>query len=117
MTVYVDDMNQSYTNRFRRKLIMSHMMADTVEELHVMADKIGVNRRWFQSPDREPHYDICKSKKEQAIQEGAISITHKQLACMNMRRRLTGELGKPDTAEEWAKQYFANKQKFKPADW
>ena len=41
--VYVDDYNAPYG-----RMTMCHMMADTLEELHAMADKIGIARKWFQ---------------------------------------------------------------------
>lgn len=72
MTVYVDDMRA----RFGR-LVMCHMMADTLDELHEMADRIGVSRKWFQGPPKHhyPHYDIALSKRSLAIQAGAQQVT------------------------------------------
>lgn len=55
---------------------MCHMVADTLEELHDMAEKIGVER-WFQN-HRYPHYDICKSKRAQAIGLGAKEVNHRE---------------------------------------
>jgi hypothetical protein len=52
--------------------LMSHMIADNPNELHDMADRIGVARRWFQSNASAPHYDICRSKLELAIKGGAV---------------------------------------------
>jgi len=72
--VYVDDMKAPYG-----RMTMCHMVADTVEELHAMADKIGVNRRWFQSVASTPHYDICKSKRALAVQHGAKEVTMLEL--------------------------------------
>jgi hypothetical protein len=70
MGVYVD----SYNIKFRN-MIMVHMLADTVTELHDMADKIGINRKWFQDkPHDTPHYDICLTKKALAIKLGAIEV-------------------------------------------
>lgn len=91
MTVYVDDMRAC------------HMIADTDDELHAMADRIGVARKWHQSPPKasHSHYDICLSKRAQAVAAGAIEITWKQAACMAHRRRVTGELGSPEDAVEW----------------
>lgn len=60
------------------RMIMCHMVADTLEELHEMADKIGVNRKWFQNK-RMHHYDICKSKRKLAVKYGAKEITTKEL--------------------------------------
>jgi uncharacterized protein DUF4031 len=67
MTVYVDDMRANYG-----RMIMCHMIADTDEELHAMADKIGVARKWHQKPGTEhSHYDICMSKRASALKLGA----------------------------------------------
>jgi hypothetical protein len=110
MAVFVDDMNAQYG-----RMKMVHMLASTDEELHEMAAKIGVNRKWWQSPEKTSgsHYDICLSKKAKAIQFGAIEITWRQAGAMNSRRRVTGELGKPEDAEEWLKNYMEERRKLK----
>ncbi|MHB1702243.1 MAG: DUF4031 domain-containing protein [Acidobacteriaceae bacterium] len=99
--VYVDDMHLSPMGRFGR-MKMCHMLADTDEELHAMADKIGVARKWFQA-DGTPrrHYDIALSKRVLAISLGAIEITMRQAACMTRRRAINGSLGSPDDAFVW----------------
>lgn len=68
MTVYVDSEKAVYYN-----MRMSHMIADTPEELHAMAEKIGVKRKWFQD-HRVPHYDICQNKRVKAIENGAVVV-------------------------------------------
>ena len=81
MSVYVDDMYRYPIGQFGR-MKMSHMMADTTEELLAMADRIGVARRWLQKPGvpfRE-HFDIAMSKREAAIAAGAIPMTVDDLA-------------------------------------
>ena len=102
MAVYVDDMKAPY-----RGMLMCHMLADSDEELHAMASRIGVARRWWQSPERSSgsHYDICQSKRALAVAAGAVEITLRQAAVMNMRRRVTGSLGNPEEAWGWLKQY------------
>ena len=76
MAVYIDDFNARY-----RGMIMCHMIADTTEELLEMADKIGVQRKWIQDygTNRE-HFDVCLTKKQKAIQFGAIEIGFRELA-------------------------------------
>lgn len=56
-------------------MIMCHMIADSLPELHDMAIQIWGHTNFFQNESRYPHYDICKAKKEQAIKLGAIEIT------------------------------------------
>lgn len=79
MAVYVDDMWETPLGNYRG-MKMSHMVADTVEELHLMADKIGVQRRWYQGPPKStnPHYDICLSKRKLAVAAGAKQVTVRQ---------------------------------------
>ena len=83
MAVYVDDMFKYPMGRYRG-MKMSHMIADTDDELHEMADKIGVARRWFQGD----HYDICMSKRECAVALGAQEITLRMLSKLAVARRL-----------------------------
>ncbi len=73
MSVYVD------VSKYRfGRMKMCHMIADTLEELHAMADKIEVPRRWFHN-NSTPHYNIWSSKRALAIRAGAIEITDHQL--------------------------------------
>lgn len=68
MSVYVDAAIWPYG-----RMMMCHMVADTREELLEMADKIGVARKWIQdSRGGVVHFDICKSKRELAVKNGAI---------------------------------------------
>lgn len=103
MTVYVDDMKAGYG-----RMVMCHMIADTDEELHAMADKIGVQRRWWQAPPKhDSHYDIALIKRAKAVAEGAVEITWKQTSAMTMRRRITGKLGLPVDAWDWLHAHMA----------
>lgn len=70
MACYVDDMRAPYG-----RMIMCHLLADTDDELHAMAAKIGVARRWHQKPGTpHSHYDICLSKRALAVKLGAVEI-------------------------------------------
>jgi len=55
-----------------------HLIADTEEELHKFAHKIGLKKEWFQSHAFK-HYDLMGSKTTDAIRNGAIYRTTKQL--------------------------------------
>lgn len=98
MAVYVDDMRAPFG-----RMVMCHMLADTDDELHVMADRIGVARRWWQRPPKAStsHYDIALSKRALAVSAGAVEITWRQTSAMIARRRITGVLGDPADAIEW----------------
>ena len=102
MAVYVDDMHTSLLGKYHT-IQVCHMLADSDDELHAMAERIGVDRRWGQSADKGSgsHYDLPSSHRDLAVQCGAIEITMQQAAAMNTRRRKTGCLGAPGDAVQW----------------
>ena len=53
---------------------MCHLIATTPGELLSIVKKIGVSPRHFQKDSSFPHFDICASKRELAIQFGAIPL-------------------------------------------
>jgi len=75
MSVYVDSAFLPF-----RRMLMSHLIADSRKELDEMADIIGVDRKWFQGCASMPHYDICKSKRLEAIEAGAILLDNRGMA-------------------------------------
>lgn len=50
----------------------SHLWADTEEELHRMAEALGMQRAWFQDKPGFPHYDLVPPRRAQAVFFGAI---------------------------------------------
>lgn len=75
MSVYVDDMQAKFG-----RMVMCHMVADTEDELHSMAAKIGIPRKWHQKAGTlHSHYDICMSKRVLAVKLGAIEIDRVKL--------------------------------------
>ncbi len=99
MTVYVDDMRATFG-----RLVMCHMIADTDDELHAMADRIGVSHRWHQAPPaHDSHYDIALSKRALAIAAGAQEITWRECALMVVARRRdpTAPLLTPMAGRAW----------------
>lgn len=81
MTVYVDRGRVSY-----RRMFMCHMVADTLEELHAMAEKLRLRREWFQD-HATPHYDICQAKRKEAVKLGAKEIDRRQVVSIIRRWR------------------------------
>ena len=87
--VYVDDMHEHGLGQYGR-MKMSHMIADSTEELLAMARTIGVQVKWIQHPTTyREHFDIAKGKRAAAIKAGAISITMREYARMVDSRRRT----------------------------
>ena len=49
------------------------MFADSLEELHEFADKIGMKRQWFQNT-KLPHYDLTATRRQLAVRNGALEV-------------------------------------------
>lgn len=81
--VYVGTREYKY-----RRMIMSHMAADTLEELHEMAQKIGVSKRHFQDKKDKPHYDICKQMKTHALELGAQEVNDREIIILFRNQKL-----------------------------
>jgi hypothetical protein len=61
-----------------------HMASDDLtdfglEELHAMAEMLGLRREWFQDHPRHPHYDLPPHKRELAIECGAVAVSSREL--------------------------------------
>lgn len=99
MTVYID----TARNKFGR-MIMCHMIADTPSELHKMAAAIGLQRQWYQSPDKAsfPHYDLSLSQRYNAVFNGAVVLTRRELVRVMRHKK---------------RQLLAQKQTWKSAGW
>ncbi len=76
MSVYVDECVYPFG-----RMMMCHMVADSLGELHAMAWALGLKQKWFQNT-RHPHYDICKSKRALAVKLGAIEVDRRQLSAL-----------------------------------
>lgn len=70
MSVYVDDAVTLW-----RGQRWAHMMADTLDELHAMAARLGMPRRAFQDKRSGAHYDLTETLREQALAFGAVAIS------------------------------------------
>lgn len=90
MAVYVD----REKNRLGR-MIMCHMFADTIAELHAMAEAIGMKREWYQ-PFSFPHYDVAKGRRAEAVRLGAIEVERREGYYIRKRLRADEQF-----KEEW----------------
>ena len=52
----------------------AHMVADSLEELHTFAAKIGVKPHFFHRSKTAPHYDITNEQHVVAIANGAALV-------------------------------------------
>ena len=50
------------------------MYADSLEELHAFAAKLGLKRAWFQDDPRLPHYDLSPGRRRAAVALGAFEV-------------------------------------------
>jgi hypothetical protein len=82
MPVYVDNAKNPYG-----RMLMCHMLADTIGELLEMADKIGIARRHFQ-PWSHPHFDLSQSFRARAIAAGAIPVDRRGLVAVKRKQRI-----------------------------
>jgi hypothetical protein len=90
MTVYVDD-SRIPARVGRLSARWSHLLADTPQELHAFAARLGLRREWFQDkPNGLWHYDVTESKRLQVIRLGATSVTWRETAEIIRNRRASG---------------------------
>ena len=84
MTVYVDRAKNKYG-----RMVMSHMMADTTDELLAMAESIGVDQKYIQSAGTtSEHFDVSQTKRAVAISNGAQVVETRALVAIIVSRRI-----------------------------
>lgn len=105
MSVYVDEPVEyakevsGYVGRARAKPRWCHMIADTEDELHEMARRLGLRREWFQADPTgrgHAHYDLVPSKRTLAIRFGAKAITFHELGAMLNERTVAWRASRPE---------------------
>lgn len=74
MAVYVDELTICTANKNWRWGKSCHLVADTLEELHSFADRLGLKASWFQNSHTIPHYDLTGTKRTKAVRLGAIEV-------------------------------------------
>jgi hypothetical protein len=96
--VYVDNMRAPF-----RGLRLSHMIADTDEELDAMGAKLGLNPAWKQ----RNHYDVSESMRKAALRFGAQMISvqdgarkvHAQRVAAAQKRKLHSDLNRANAEQ------------------
>jgi hypothetical protein len=86
MACYVDTV-RDYPGAGLRYSRFCHLLADTREELHAMADALGVPRRYFQDHPWRWHHDLPEPLRAQAVALGAREVTLHEVGELLRRRR------------------------------
>lgn len=86
MSCYVDTI-RAYPEAGLRHTHFCHLLADTREELHAMADELGVPRRFFQDHPWRWHYDLPEHVRVAAVAHGAVEVTLPFVGELLKRRR------------------------------
>lgn len=85
MAVYVDNEQIEWRGK-----LWCHLVADTLDELHAFAARIGLRRSWFQAQASFPHYDVTTDVRDRALRTGAIVSGKTQM--LIAARKLKAEL-------------------------
>ena len=82
--VYVD-----FAKNKLGRMLMCHMVADSEEELILMARKIGLSDRYHQfKGEAKSHFDICQQKRSLAVSMGAKEVSSKYIIEIIRKKRL-----------------------------
>ena len=71
-----------------------------INELHLIARKIGLKRAWFQDRPGFPHYDLVPTKREKALSAGAVAMDLKEWIRLKRSEHLTPALSPPRAERE-----------------
>jgi len=88
MAAYVDGLREVQSMAIsgcfgRRAKKVCYLMADTDAELEDMREDLGLRRSW----KHIDHYDLTSTKRRQAIQLGALSVTVRELVALRQKKR------------------------------
>jgi hypothetical protein len=89
MAIYVDQLEAWGWQMRGRKIRSCHLFtsSEDIEELHAFAEQIGMRRAWFQEHRIAPHYDLTPTRREAAVQLGAIEVGRRQASEIWRARR------------------------------
>lgn len=86
MACYVDSV-RSYPHAGLRHTEFCHLLADTREELHAMADLLGIPARYFQDHPWRWHHDLPAPLRPRAVALGAIEVTLHEVGALLRARK------------------------------
>ena len=89
--VYVDVLSPCLRNKNWKYDKSCHLFADTVTELNIFAQSIGLKLSWFQGHTYFPHYDLTANKRLQAIKNGAKEVDKRFIANFIKMLKVSGE--------------------------
>jgi len=87
VTVYVDEVRVYPTKIRCFKGGSAHLTADSIDELHTFAQRIGLRREWFQDHPLHPHYDLTPGRREAALRAGAAFVPAREQAKARLAAR------------------------------
>jgi hypothetical protein len=80
MAIYVDNARVKWRGR-----LWCHLVADSIEELHDFAQRLGLQKNWFQHAASYPHYDVTLETRQIALSMGAIEGSRTEIiTCARM---------------------------------
>lgn len=59
--------------------MLSHMVSESLWQLHAVATLLGIDRKHFQDKPGRPHYDICQTKIKMAMLFGAKRVDDREI--------------------------------------
>ncbi len=86
MACYVD-VPRSYPEAGLRFTEFCHLLADDRDELHELAEQLGVPRQFFQDHPWRWHYDLPAHARPRALELGAEPVTMHEVGALLRRRR------------------------------
>jgi hypothetical protein len=86
LATYVDT-PRSYPEAGLRFSEFCHLLADSRDELHALADQLGVPRRFFQDHPWRWHYDLPAHRRPDAIELGAVEVTMHEVGALLRARK------------------------------
>lgn len=95
MTVYVDPLQPTPKSKQWPYGSACHLYADSDEELHDFARRLGLLPAWFQDHHTLPHYDLTAGKRRHAMKAGAKSATMRETVEVMRERRAGKPKGHP----------------------